>query len=367
MPSNFLKYLSLRELTIIFFGFLLTFLTFIHPSIPLYASCIFFGFFGVKNSFFEEFLAFTFFVISLSLTLDAGPDFEAYYANYVFLSSGTFYQSLEFFEKVEVILPILLKIISSINPNLLIEELLFLFGVIISSFFAYSTIKLSKLFKYETGFFLSNTFLLFSPILISQTTRQGLSLGIIAMLLVTTSIWRRFGLAILSFLTHMSSFLPIVLLVFFRKSWIKIIFLIFISFYASIYFSDILSLISTFSYKAGFYLTDEISQSNLDENTLIFSIVIFLLLCSFLVLSKVFGIRHDGKLGPFTLQIWVFCMAAGFFLLPFDLLTSRLFSFMFLAFMGWAVSIIFLSYGLKQIRFLWILILSFIVIYIREF
>ena len=318
MPSNFLKYLSLRELTIIFFGFLLTFLTFIHPSIPLYASCIFFGFFGVKNSFFEEFLAFTFFVISLSLTLDAGPDFEAYYANYVFLSSGTFYQSLEFFEKVEVILPILLKIISSINPNLLIEELLFLFGVIISSFFAYSTIKLSKLFKYETGFFLSNTFLLFSPILISQTTRQGLSLGIIAMLLVTTSIWRRYGLAILSFLTHMSSFLPIVLLVFFRKSWIKIIFLIFISFYASIYFSDILSLISTFSYKAGFYLTDEISQSNLDENTLIFSIVIFLLLCSFLVLSKVFGIRHDEKLGPFTLQIWVFCMAAGFFLLPFD-------------------------------------------------
>lgn len=367
MPSNFLKYLSLRELTIIFFGFLLTFLTFIHPSIPLYASCIFFGFFGVKNSFFEEFLAFTFFVISLSLTLDAGPDFEAYYANYVFLSSGTFYQSLEFFEKVEVILPILLKIISLINPNLLIEELLFLFGVIISSFFAYSTIKLSKLFKYETGFFLSNTFLLFSPILISQTTRQGLSLGIIAMLLVTTSIWRRFGLAILSFLTHMSSFLPIVLLVFFRKSWIKIIFLIFISFYASIYFSDILSLISTFSYKAGFYLTDEINDSNLDENTLIFSIVIFLLLCSFLVLSKVFGIRHDGKLGPFTIQIWIFSMAAGFFLLPFDLLTMRLFSFMFLAFMGWAVSIIFLSYGLKQLRFLWILTLSFIIIYIREF
>ena len=118
MFSNFLKYLTLRELTIIFFGFLLTFLAFIHPSIPLYASCIFFGFFGVKNTFFEEFLAFIFFVMSMCLTLVPEQDFEAYYANYVFLSSGTFFQSLEFFERVEVILPILLKIISSINPNL---------------------------------------------------------------------------------------------------------------------------------------------------------------------------------------------------------------------------------------------------------
>lgn len=365
MLSDYQKYLTLRELTILSFGVLLIFLTFVHPSIPLYASCIFFGFFGVKNVFFEEFLAFIIFIMSMSIILEAGPDFEAYYANYIFLSNGTLDQVLASFERLEFILPILLKVISSINPNLSIEELLFLFGLIISSLFAFSTIKLSKLFNYETGFFLSNTFLLFSPILISQTTRQGLSLGIIALLLVTTSTWRRYGLAIISFFTHISSILPIVLLGFFRKSWIMIICLILIAFYASIYFTDILNLISIFSYKADFYLSDQINQSNLDENTLILSTIIFFLLCSFIALSKLFGVSHDGKFGPFTMQIWIFCMIVGLFLLPFDLLTMRLFSFMFLAFTGWAVSIIFLSYGLKPIRFLWILTLSSIIIYIR--